>query len=80
MQTTLPRHVARSAYLSERRALPMISKFLIEVAYWFTQRSEKTQRQRLRAEDISTHLAKDIGINTVRYDRRSVHLFPSNHL
>ncbi len=80
MQSTLPRHVAHSAYLSERRALPMISKFLIEVAYWFTQRAEQSHRLRLRSHDLSDHLAKDIGINTVRYDRRSVHLFPSNHL
>ena len=79
MISTLPRHVAHSAYLSERRCLPLISKFLIEVAYWITQRTEKADR-RMTTENLSDHLAKDIGINTVRYDRKSTHLFPANHL
>lgn len=79
MQTTLPRHVAHSAYMSERRALPLISKFLIEVAYWFTQRTERSER-RMQAEVFSDHLAKDIGLNTVRYNRRSVHQFPTHLL
>ena len=75
MISTLPRHVAHSAYLSERRSLPSVAKFLIEVAYWFTQRTEKSER-RMQAEQLSDHLAKDIGINTVRYNRHAVHPFP----
>lgn len=75
MIATLPRHVAHSAYLSERRKLPLISTLLIGAAVWFTQRMERHERLN-RAEALSDHLARDIGINTVRYDRHTVQNFP----
>ncbi len=76
MQTTLPRHVAQSAYLVERRHLPTVSKWLISAAVWFTKRNERQTRLTLVGE-MSEHLAKDIGVNTVRYDRANIHNFPN---
>lgn len=75
MLAIIPRHVAQSAYLFERRKLPLVSRLLVGAAVWFTQRVERQERLS-RAEALSDHLSRDIGISTVRYDRPTAHNFP----
>lgn len=80
MILTLPRHVAQSADLSARARIPAISQFLVTVALALARLEERLEVG-TGSNDLSDHLAKDIGMDRLRQNiERPSSSGPFSHL